>query len=1033
MNMRSKLKRTYLLLSLLIGTNLFVYAQQQTITGTVVDANNLPILGVNIVIKGTSTGTNTDFDGKYSLNASQGQILEFTFVGFKTVEKTVTDQNVIDVVMTEDSQDLDEVVVTAFGRVMTRNESTSNVVSISSEELSKQKFTDATQALQGKVTGMTISSTSGTPGSAPKINIRGINSITASNAPLYVIDGMPINSGNASAITQTSTIDVFSLINPSDIENISILKDASAVAPYGADGANGVILITTKAGRSGKARYNLSVTSGFQNDAIKGPKRANAEEYYSAFKEAVWNAYGTQFGNGLISSYNDVDDYAYNNFIPVKIWIDEGRVDTDWYKEVTKNDALMSDMNFSVTQGNEKSSFYASLGYNKTEGTKLGSDFRRWSGRIAYDTQLNDKFKLKLSLTGSNALQNGLQEGGTLSPFTNPNGIVQGTSPWARPYNADGSFNIDNFNDLTKYYNYRYVIQDNIRRNDLTRIIPIGALEYKILDNLSFKTNLGLDYTIREFVLYQGRYHGGGRSTNGNLNENVLRDYQYTTQNSLNYDFTLAEKHKFHVTALQEFSKYKTRIYDTYGEDFPNDVIKNMSGASKGISATSTYTDLVKIRYVGLLNYNFDKKYLADLSYSYQGDSRFSKKFDSFYSVGLGWNAHMENFLKDSDDINVLRFKFGYGLTGNAGIGRNQYQPLVSYSRYDANSAALISVFGSEATWEKSHRLDFSVDYGLFNNRISGSLGVFRNKTTDMLFEVPISYTQQFTQGMAIQNTGTMVNSGFEFSIKGDVVATEDFKWNVGMNFSTLKNKVTSMPDDLEIVHLRSVVKEGHEVFEWYLPEWAGIDPNNGLPQWYDKDNNITNDYKDAERRFQGKSVLPRLVSSLSTRFDYKNLFLEAQFNYKGGHLVHDIRPDLVYRSRGITDGYSKAAVDNAWRSTNTPEQNANATFPRFDYTNQSVIDASDRGSSTRFLHKGDHIRMRDLALGYTFDSSSGFMSSLGISGLSFSVRGTNLFTWVKDKNLEWDPELVDEFVASTKNYPTPIVKSITFNINLNF
>lgn len=1005
------------------------HIQQRIISGTVTDENNVPLSGVNVVVEGTTTGTATDFDGKFQIEANEGQVLKFSSVGFEDLTIEVDDKEVINVIMKEGNA-LDEIVVTAFGRAMTRNESTSSVVSVSGDEINRIKTTDATQALQGKVSGMTVGSTSGTPGSAPQIRIRGINSVTASNDPLYVIDGMPVNSGNVQQDYFHSSVNIFALINPNDIENISVLKDASAVAPYGADGANGVILITTKTGSKGKTKYSLDISGGFQNDAIKGPRRVNAEESYEIFKEALWNSFGTgDFGNGSISNRDDLDEYAYENFSQVRSWIDDGRHYADWYEETRNKNAFLGDVNFSVSKGSDDSNFYASLGYSKTESTLKGSEFRRWSSRIFYEADLSEKLNLKLSLNAANASQDGIREGSDLSTFSNPNSIRFGSSPWARIYNEDGSFNVENFNDVTSYANYPYIIKHDIRNNDVTRVIPTVALEYELLDNLVFRTLFGIDFTLRYFKNYNNRHSGDGFSQNGKVEENSLRDYHYTTQNSLDYRFSLDEKHNFNVTAIQEFNKYKTSKLNGYGENFPNDQLNNLSAVSQGLTASSTFSDLAKLRLVGLLNYDFDKKYLANLSYSYQGDSRFSQKFGNFYSVGIGWNIHKESFTENWDFINTLRLKVGYGLTGNAGIDRNEYQALVSYYRYNSNPAGAITGYGTEATWEKSKRKDISLDYGFFENKISGTIGVFSNETSDMLFHTPLSYTAQFTPGEAIRNAGKMRNSGFELSLGGDLVSTPDFLWNLRGNFTSIGNKVTSLPDDAEIIDPRAVVQEGHLLHEWYLPRWAGIDPDNGLPLWYvdpNVDDKTTSTYTEAKRVYLGKSVDPKFFGSLSTHLEYKNFFFQAQINYSGGNKIHDVRPDLVYRSTGSTAGYSVAAMKGAWKQPGDV-----ATFPRFDYNNTSIKDAG-AGDSDRFLHDGDFIRLREVGIGYNFVNKE-LLKTLNLTGLSISLRASNLWTWVKDDDLEWDPEVLANYFPYRRNFPTMPAKSVVFNININF
>ncbi len=1023
-------KHNFLAILMMVLLAQIGFAQQKTVTGTVSDDGGIPLLGVTIIVKGSSTGTSTDFDGNYSITVDEGETLLFSYVGYNDVEKVVGSENEINVTLVEDAETLEEVVVTAFGRTMTRNESTSSVVTVTAEEISKSPFVDAQQALQGKVSGLVVNTTSGVPGAAPEIRIRGMNSINASNAPLYVVDGVPVNSGNVADNEDITSIDLMAMIGTSNIESISVLKDAAAVAPYGADGANGVILITTKSGLSGDAKYSLNFSTGVINHAKSSLKMVNAEQRYEAIREAAWNTWGSgQFGSGAISSRDGIDDFFLDQLgvDDIEVWKQNGRPDINWNDEVTNKDAITTGVDFSVTQGNERSKFYASLGYNKTEGTALGSGFNRWNGSIKYDTDLNDKLNLNISANVSNVEQNAVLE--EAAYFSNPNLAKYFLSPWANPYNDDGSYNIGS--SFSAYsgglHNVLYTTKENITNNDITRAIQNTTLSYDILDNLSFRTTLGLDYTIRYFKEYRNPFHGDGEDENGTDYENSLRMYSYTSQNALDYNFTLNDDHNFRITAVQEFSKYKDNYLWGYGENFPNGFMNNMSASAANWEASSSFNDQMKMRYVGLVNYNFAERYLVDASYSYQGDSRFSNKFDSFYSIGLGWNLHEEDFLIDNDVINTLRLKAGYGITGNAGIGRNRYQQLVGYNAYRDQPAAILQGYGTEAEWEKSQRFDVGLNFGLFHNRLVGALGFYSNKTTDMLFDVPLPLSATYIGGSVLRNAGEMTNRGIEFEIAGDIIQTPDFNWNAGINFSTLANKVTSMPENSETITSTYVVQKGHKVYEWYMKEWAGINPDNGLPLWYinsSESDATTSNYAEAEEQYMGTNPLPKYSGAFSTRFDYKNFFLEGTLYFAGGHQVYEDWARYTQSTDGnviLGMNTSQAAFDGAWR-----EPGDNATYPRFDFGSNEVSNAYQ--ASSRWLYDGDFMRLRDIAIGYTFDPE--LIERTGLDGLSISVRGSNLLTWVKDSDLEWDPEVRTNGFT---NLTTPPTKSILLNVNLNF
>ncbi len=1024
-HMKTKLTCFLTLVFVMLMQISFAQDQTKTINGTVADDDGLPIPGVNITIEDTDQGTTTDFDGNYSIEAAPGQVLIFTAVGFADQTATVGLEDQIDITMGGDV--LDEVIITAFGRKLTRNETTSSVVTVGSEDIEKSPFVDVQQALQGRVSGMTVSSTSGAPGASPIVRIRGMNSINAGNDPLYVIDGVPVNSGNISVNSEmVSGTDMMALIGSSNIESVSVLKDASAVAPYGAEGANGVILITTKSGKKGEAKYNLTYTTGFNNSARKGVEMMNGEQKLEAAQLAFVN------GGLPPTNMDEAYDFLIGNVPGVQLWEAAGRPNINWYDELRNKDALMMDANFSVNQGSETSNFHASLGMNKTEGTVLGAEFKRVSGNLKYNTQLNDKLNLQVSANVSNADQDGSPDQG--SHFTNPNLSRYFLSPWALPYdeNGDPSIGADWQAGGGGLHNTLYTLDKNIYNNNTTRAIQNTELSYDILDNLTFKTMMGIDYTLVYGKRYNNPIHGDGEDANGYIVENSNRYFKYTTQNTLDYNFTLNDVHNFNLTGVQEFSKYKDDILQGYGDNLPNEFLQNLSATSANYEATSVYSDRMAQRYVGLLSYNFDKKYLVDASYSYQGDSRFSKKFGNFYSIGLGWNIHRENFMENADWVNELRLRAGHGLTGNAGIGRNKYQALMAYNSYRNMPSGYISEYGTTATWEKSKRLDAAIEFGMFDNRLNGSIGYYSNKTVDMLLSVPTPHSSLFLGNGVLDNVGEMTNKGLEVELSGDVISTSDFNWNLGGNFSTLANKITYIPEESEVIGLVNVRETGHLYNEWRLKEWAGIDPENGDALWYvnreTHGDETTNDYTEAEEIYQGKNPMPTYSGSIMTRFDYKNFFLEGQLYFAGGHKVFQqwAGEGFIETTDGGTLLNYNASVDafnGAWR-----QPGDDATYPRFDYGSDNVANAGQY--STRFLHDGDFMRLRDIAVGYTFDRDQ--LQGTFLDGVTLSVRGTNLWTWVKDSALKLDPE-ISPTGAGMITLTTPPIKSLTFNVNINF
>ena len=1007
-----------LLLALVVQ---LTFAQQKTITGTVTDDTGLPLPGANIIIKNTSTGTQSDFDGNYTISASADQVLVFSYVGFDPAEVPVGSQTKINMAL-QPGNVLGEIVITSFGRKLTRNESTSSVVTIKGEVLEKSPYVDMQQALQGRVSGMTVAQTSGAPGAPAEIRIRGMNSITAGKSPLYVIDGIPINSGNISLSADNTGLDMMSVIGNLDVESVSILKDATAVAPYGADGANGVILITTKSGKKGQTAFSFDFTTGVQNRARDGVKMMNGQQKAEAAALGYIN-------NGRnASNMTEAYDYMYNRVPGYKAWIDAGTPDNNWSDLVTNDDALMRNGNVSITKGSEDTNLYASVGFNDTEGTVVGSSFKRVNGSFKINTKLSDQIDLAVSANVGNVSQNGVLENGGF--FSNPNLTRYFLSPWPSPYTPEGDYNIGaDWDKTTTLHNTLYTAEKNIKNNDVTRAIQNTRLSWRILDNLSFSSTFGIDYTLAYGKEYRNPIHGDGKTLNGYVYETSDRLFQYTTQNTLDYRFKIQDRHSFNLTAVQEFSKYKNSNLSGDGQNFPNEFLFNLSAASADFSAYSSYSDRMSMRYIAMLSYNYDQRYLLDASYSYQGDSRFSEKFGNFYAIGVGWNLHRESFLRDSDFVNELRLRAGHGITGNADIARNKYQALKGYSSYRDMPAGVISEYGTVATWEKSVRMDGGLEFSFLDRRINGTIGYYANETQDMLFNVPLALSSTYTGGSVLQNVGTMTNKGLEIDLNADIISTPDFKWNLGGNYSTLSNRVTQLPKDAEILQTTWVLQEGRRVYEWYMRDWAGVDPENGDPLWYvnrgTNGDETTNDYAAAEQVYQGTSRLPKFTGSITTRFDIKNFFVEGQLYFSGGHKIFQNWATYVQTTdvgQFIGMNSSLAAYEGAWRNPGD-----NATYPRFDQGSTSVTNAAS--ASTRWLHDGDFMRLRDLAVGYSFKSEQ--LEGTFLNGLSLSVRGTNLATWLKDKNLEYDPEV--ETGIGFSNLTTPPIKTITFNINLNF
>lgn len=1006
-----------------------IYAQEKVITGTVkVGAEGAE--GVEVVVPGSDNWTTTDSTGKYTLTANVGDVVEYHYVGYRSENRTVGAANVINITLIEDETQLDEIVVLAYGQQRNKNEITGNVVRVSGEEISKAPMVSADQALQGRVAGLSLAGNSGTPGSTQQIRIRGMNSINASNDPLIVVDGVPVSNNNLSGDSaSSSSLSALSSINSNDIESITVLKDAGATSVYGARGANGVILITTKRGKSGGTRYEFVSSLGVQNNAIKGPRSLSGQEKLDLLLEAYNNTYnggGPFDSNGI---YNQLIERFPGETEALQEWVNKGKPVNDWNKMMLNKDALISILGLSATGGDEKSNFYASLGYNKTEGTVIGSDFRRVSGVFNYERQLSDKIDFGFNANVSNIKQEGILEQGAF--FSNPNLIRYFMSPWNSAYNDDGSLNLDR-SKLSGLHNPLYTIPNNIRFNDVIRVLNNNRISYKFTDNLKFTSQLSTDYTYIHYRNYNNPVHGDGFALNGYAENSSTQTFKYNAQNGLDYRFYLGDDHKFDAKVLMEYEKLKANYLYGYGESIPEgfDMLGN---ASANYNASSNFFDEANLSYLGLLNYNYANKYMIDASLRREGNSKFhpDNRWGTFWSVGAAWNVMNEEFLIDNEVLSTFRLRGSYGTAGNSGITRNSFQNTLSTDRYNGNIGFLPSQLGDNITWEVLTKTDLGVNLGFFNDRFTASFAYFRSLTNDLLLNVPVTRTSGYTS--VVMNTGELENKGFEFDLSAQLVKTDNFSWTVYGNLGTVKNKILSMPTDasgekMTITSSTTRIEEGYEMRGWYMRKYAGVDSQTGEAMWYVNgvDGETTKDYNEADVAWQGKSAMPTYSGGFGTQIEVGSFFAGVNFAFAGGNKVYEDWGNYV---QGVTNtallSYNSTDyILDRWQNPGDETQT-----PKLSFSSNDVHRAS-----TRFLKDGDYIRLRDVTFGYNFKANA--LQHMKLDGLTLSVRGTNLHTWIKDKTLKFDPEVGMNAGDGSYGYTgfiSPPVKSVIFTVNVKF
>lgn len=1006
------------------------YAQTKTITGNVTSSKDgLPIPGATIIVPGTTIGTITDIEGNYTLEVDEDVItLRFQFVGMMAQDVTIGNSTVINVAMEEDTFLLGEVIVTGY-TTRGKNEITGSTVQISGNELSEVPVVTVDQALQGKVAGLNISATSGTPGTIQDIRIRGVSSITANNDPLFVIDGVPVINQNISGSSFRTSLSTLASLNSADIETITVLKDASATSAYGARGSNGVIVITTKRGKSGKTKFNFSSSYGFQNDATEGRQAITGLQKEELYLEGILNTFGEEYGlTTPAQAWTFAQDNSLYGSYALNAWIEEGRPEVNWDKATGNDDAPILNASFSATGGDEKQSFYTSLSYNKTEATVKGVDFKRVTGVLNYNRNFADNVKFSFNANVANIHQGGLLENGGF--FANPRLSSYFFTPWVNPYDEDGNPNID-YAGRSNLFNYLYLAEHDIVYNDLTRATVNSFIDWELIDNLTYTSKISMDYSIDHYKNYQNRNHGDQLPEGGSTYSSYQRNFNWVFQNSLNYEWIFKENHRFNFRVLMEFQKNKYDYVFAYGENFPADGLTNIDNASANFAAGSAFTDWNNLSYLGMINYNYLGRYIFDATYRREGSSRFApeNRFGDFYAFGAAWNISQEPFLSNISWINTLRLRASYGLSGSSGVDLNVYQALLSFDvNYDNNGGAYPSQFGNSfLSWEKNRNWDRGIDFSLFDNRISGSFAEFFRTTFDLLQDVPLSRTTGHNN--FVSNVGEMINKGIEIVLNGDIIRSKDFNASISVNFATLKNRVTKLALDGngEEININPTgnqrVASGHVLNEWYMRKWAGVDPETGQPLWYlnGRDGQTTTDYYAAEIEFQGTGAIPKYTGGVNIHIDYKGLYVDTDVAFQGGNQIYENWGFYTHHSGTTSIGYNGVAeLYTRWRQPGDITD-----FPM--RVHDSNASHSSR-PSTRFLFDGDYIRLRNLVIGYDFPKS--IISKLNFDGLRIYVRGTNLATWVKDKKFKYDPEVrANGYTQLT----TPPVKSIIFGLTVNF
>jgi len=996
-----------------------VVAQNRTVTGTVTDEKNSPIAGASVILKGSKTGTITGTDGSFTLTVSAAaKKLTISSLNYVTQDVSITDHIVV--VLKSAATNLTEVVVVAYGQLK-KPSITGSVATVKAADIEDKPFSSVDKALQGTVAGLQSSSANGTPGSATDIRIRGIGSINASSSPLWVIDGMIATSGDLTV--NTTSANALSSLNPDDIESISVLKDAAASAIYGSRAANGVILVTTKSGRAGKTKITLTTEVGANKIArlSDNNRPMTTLENQTVLREALINAgYATDnaTADAAIIDPNGVVGLDPN-------WL---QTNTNWLDQVTRT-GKQQQYNLSLSGGNEKTQYYASAGYFNQDGTTIATYFKRYNGSVSLQTKVNDKVNFKVGVNGSTSTQ--LSPPGSAA-YASP---VSGSfflQPWFSPYNADGSYRYhDAQNEFPDGSQFNPVLLAAWNKSTAKQIQMRGYVsgDYQILPNLKFTSRYSGEYFNVNEYSYWNPFYGDGSSTQGLGQANNKQIFDWTWTNTFNYRVNLNKDKDFNLDLLAGTEAYaiNNNVLQTSGQNFPSTIdLTYLASAAQPIGAATNLTSSSVTSYLSSAVLNYKNRYALSASFRRDGSSVFSKdhKWGNFYSVGGTWNINEEDFFKNlSTPINQLKLRSSYGQNGNTN-GFGYYAALPTYgfgSAYLGTAGSAPNNVGNpDLTWEKNNAFNIGLDFAAWKSRLYGTVEYYKRVSTDLLINVPLSPTSGFSGGQ-LMNVGSMYNKGLEITLGGKPIVTKDFTWDVSFNFSHNTNRVTKLYNHAPISQqTRFNITEGHDIYEFYTRLWAGVDPKNGDPLWYTDATRTTttNLATKAGLSLTGKSATPKYFGSFTNKFTYKAFSLEGQFYYNFGNYIYDTWENYLLSDGAYTGGMNQLSLElKSWKN---PGDITNV--PKIVYGGNQQ---SNR-PSTRYLYKGDYIRLRNLQVGYSLPKA--LLTKAHISSLEVYGRGTNLFTFGADKNLPTDPELG---ASSIGDFQVFMPKSFTVGIKL--
>lgn len=989
-------------------------SRKKRVTGVVKDVMGEPLIGANVVEKGRSTnGVITDFNGKFTLEVDESASLVVSYIGYLAQDIPTKGKGDFHIILKEDTNTLDEVVVTGYGDFKKATYTGSASV-LTTEKLEALPVVSVGQMIESNIPGISVvAGTSSQPGAKTTLRVRGVASMNASTEPLYVLDGVPIPSydlSNFTSMSEAGGMGFIETLNPADIESITVLKDAASASLYGAKGANGVVLITTKKGKEGKLRVNMAAKYGITDFAYTYRPLMGGEERRELIHEGLVNF---QLDKGV--SEQEAQQYADANIDQYAKRLPQGY--SDWESALFKT-GYQQDYNLSASAGNQNSSFIGSLGYTKQTGVSLNSEMERFTGRVdASNKYKKVEFGMNASFSWTKNVH--LPEGKFYGSAIYASKV--NLTPSTPIYNEDGTY----ASGYRENNGYNPILEAEV--NDYyartVRAMGTAKIAYNVWDNLKVSSVFTVDYSLTKDFFFQSPDGRDGATYQGRGRMQMTDRIRYTSQNNLTYSKTFG---KHSVSAVTAFEVMKYDYEDLYAakKTYGQDINTSLGNAADPIDADQKLQEDALMSYVTSVNYSYDDKYYASFSFRRDGSSRLSPdtRWGNFWSLSASWRLSQERFMQPLKSVlSDLKLRASYGVNGNLPSSYYGYQSTYTTGAfYSGKPSPWESTLGNEElTWEKNYALNLGLDIGLFS-RVNVSLDWYTRTTKDLLMSKQLNSISGFSS--LLTNVGQMRNTGVELEVRSNNIKTKDFSWTTAFNLSHNKNKILKLADLPWFVDGRYVRKEGYPFNTIYLREYAGVGPETGSALYYDNQQDENGNYTKNKVTDPGqaspiplKDITPTISGGFMNTFNYKFIDLSFNLSYSFGGYSYDNASYILQ-----DDGYSVISNKSTEQRRRWQKPGDITDVPRFVYGNKK----GGNYNSSRAIHSTDHIRLKSLILG--LNAPKAWLQKLGIGNARIYFSGTNLLTWAAYD--QYDPEM-----SGVVGFYTPPLKTYAFGLELKF